>query len=209
VAASREGQVPALAAWEAKNPVQANGAKKATNALDEWAENESIRQWAQTDPPLAEEDLRPYILITRDRRNPFAAASSENAALVERLLSSKLVVAGMSKEIKEYKTDLAIAVFDEIIARIRAEEEYAQMPAGAAGMAELAKAHPTLQPRLLAFAGELPTAKLGTWILGEAGWEMSLANELKPKWKELLTRWAEQGGNTRLQKGARALLPLK
>ena len=150
-----------------------------------------------------------YILITRDRRNPFVAASSENAALVERMLTEKIIVAGMSKEIKAFKPDLAAGLFDEISARIRAKEEYTEMPPGTAGLAELAKAHPIVQQRLPVFPGGVPPGKLGAGILGEAGWHASLSGALQPKWQELLARWGEQSENRGLQKGARALQSIK
>ncbi|MFX3658418.1 MAG: hypothetical protein ACN6I7_04665 [bacterium] len=45
-------------------------------SLPDWPSLEWAKQWAKIDPPLAEYDLRPYLFVTRDRRNVFGAVTS-------------------------------------------------------------------------------------------------------------------------------------
>lgn len=177
----------------------------------ESAVSDEIRVWAKQSPPIAHEDLRPYILITRDRRRSFAAASADNEALLEKLMSgSGLAVAGAGKEIQALSPPAARAVFDEICARIRMYEQYEQLPPGAAGLAALTAAHPELEEPLLAFAEGLPTPKIGPWVLGEAKWGSSIRDTmLHKKWDELVARWSEQTENPALAAAAKGLSSMK
>ena len=44
--------------------------------LPDWPNLEWAKQWAAIEPSLAEHDLRPYVFVTRDRRNVFGAVAS-------------------------------------------------------------------------------------------------------------------------------------
>jgi predicted KAP-like P-loop ATPase len=177
----------------------------------ESAISEEIRMWAKQSPPISGEDLRPYILITRDRRRSFAAASTDHDALIEKLMSgSGLAVAGSNKELQALPAAGARAVFDEICARIRMHEQYEQIPPGAVGLAAIASAHPELEESLLSFAESLPTEKIGPWILAEAKWASAIRDTtLHKKWEELVVRWAEQTENAALSAVAKGLSKLK
>src|SRR3546814_787330 len=63
-------------------------------SLPDWPNLEWAKQWAAIDPPLAENDLRPYVFVTRDRRSVFGAVTSlgELDELVAKLQGSPLQV---------------------------------------------------------------------------------------------------------------------
>lgn len=210
VAASTDGKVELFKDWEQsgekRHPQKQKTQKE--SQLAELADNEEIQSWVRSGPSLSEVDLRPYILITRDRRSLFSAAIVEHQNLLERLLGNKLVVAGASQELRAVPPNVAVALFDEVTRRIKLKEEYADLPDGAVGLTEIVKTHPHLQQRLVDFLSQLPTSRLGPWILGESGWDTALKEPaLRSKWKEQVRAWSEQKGNRRLQKTAQAILP--
>ncbi len=74
---------------EKAKPPPAEAAKKADGA----------KAWGLLEPALANEDLRPYILVTRDQRNPFSVLTSRHAELISRLLGPRLAVSGAVAEV--------------------------------------------------------------------------------------------------------------
>ena len=103
---------------------------------------------------------------------------------------------------------MARELFDELIRRIKQKEEYAALPDGAVGLTELVKTHPDLQQRLIDFVAQLPMRKLGSWALGESGWDAVIKDPIwRSKWKEQIRSWSEQTSNRGLQKAAQAILP--
>lgn len=212
VMSSADGTVELLKALE-KGEGTPDSKRRDKKDASPWeaAIGDDIRLWAKQSPPIANEDLRPYILITRDRRRSFAAASADNEALLEKLMSgSGLMVAGSSKELQALSAPAARAVFDEVCARIRMHEQYEQIPAGATALAALTTAHPELEEPLIAFAENLPTEKIGSWVLGEAKWAGAIRDTmLRKKWDELVVRWAEQTDNPALAAAAKGLSTMK
>src|SRR3546814_9628393 len=45
-------------------------------SLPDWPNLEWAKQWGAIDPPLSENDLRPYVFVTGDRRSGFGAVTS-------------------------------------------------------------------------------------------------------------------------------------
>lgn len=211
VAASGDGKLEWLQDIEREDGKSESKRKgKRKSSLSEWDDSPEIRAWAKLDPPLGDEDLRPYILITRDRRNVFAGAGAEHEALLQKLSGGKLAVAGVSNEVKGLRPEVAAALFDELCARIRAREQYESLPEGAVGLGELAKTHQSLQKRLVEFAAELPIGVVGPWVLGDSGWDSALKDvEARRAWSELLKKWAEQGQNRPLAAAAAGVAALR
>jgi predicted KAP-like P-loop ATPase len=211
VMSSADGTVELLKPLEKGEDTPVRRGEKKDASTWESAISDDIRVWAKQSPPVAKEDLRPYILITRDRRRSFTAASADNEALLEKLMSgSGLAVAGATKEIQALSAPAARAVFDEICARIRMHEQYEQLPSGATGLAALTTAHPELEGPLLAFAESLPTENIGSWVLGEAKWGNAIRDTLlHKKWDELVLRWTEQTDNPALAAAAKGLSSMK
>src|SRR3546814_4322019 len=75
-------------------------------SLPDWPNLEWAKQWAAIDPPLAENDLRPYVFVTRDRRSVFGAVTSlgELDELVAKLQGSPLQVKQAAVERSEEHT---------------------------------------------------------------------------------------------------------
>ena len=186
--------------------LSANGKGKESNppaSPPDWPNLEWAKQWAAIDPPLAEHDLRPYVFVTRDRRSVFGAVTSlgELDELVVKLRGSPLQVRQASTEVARLQTMEAEQVFDALLAGVRDAEDLAQEPAGARGLAEIARHHKFLQPSLLAFLRDLPVSKLGPWAI--AGWAGTFSEaDVRSGFDSLLDEWGTQDENRPLKAAA-------
>ncbi|MDE0113805.1 MAG: P-loop NTPase fold protein [Albidovulum sp.] len=179
-------------------------------SLPEWPNLEWAKQWAAIEPQLAEHDLRPYVFVTRDRRNVFGAVTSlgELDELVIKLQGSPLQVKQASKEVARLRTLEAEQVFDALLAKIRDTGDLAEEPAGARGLAEVSRQHPFLQRSLLAFLKDLPVSKLGPWVV--IGWAGTFVEtDVKAEFDVVLAKWAQQDENKPLQTAANGAIKLK
>ena len=72
----------------------ADGESNQSVVLSEWLASPAIRTWARIKPELGGVDLRPYLFVTKDRKDYFGAASilGHLHAVVEQLLGPKLSV---------------------------------------------------------------------------------------------------------------------
>jgi hypothetical protein len=122
-----------------------------TPVVAEWLSSPQIRAWAQIKPALGGVDLRPYLFVSKDRKDYFGAASALGhlAAVVDKLLGPKLAVQGLDADLKNLAALEAARVFETLRGRIMGEASFSSEPPGVAGMAVLVKAHPgpTIQPR--------------------------------------------------------------
>ncbi|VVT24540.1 Qat anti-phage system ATPase QatA [Rhizobium sp. EC-SD404] len=194
---------------ETKSADEKTQAPSETPSLPDWPNLEWAKQWAAIDPPLAENDLRPYVFVTRDRRSVFGAVTSlgELEELIVKLQGSSLQVKQAAAEVARLQTIEAEQVFDALRAKIRDAENLSQEPPGVKGLAEVARQHPFLQRPLLSFLQDLPVSKLGPWVV--SGWvsvfsEVDVVSDMAVT----LRGWAEQEENRKLKAAAGAAMKL-
>lgn len=173
-----------------------------TDGRETWTTQPAVKQWATNGQRMAAIDLRPYMMLTRDRRLQFSVASSKLDELVGSLSSgSPAVITRLADDVKQLRIEDAQAVFDKLAANIRAADDYKNLPQGGLGMGLLAKHHVPLQRSLVAFARDLPVDRVGTWIIGESKWSSSLTEAgAKHEWSELEKTWTSQSQNKQLSK---------
>jgi hypothetical protein len=84
--------------------------------LAEWMSSQPILAWAKVDPPLANVDLRPYLFVTKDRKDYFGAgvALGHLAPIVEKLLGPKLAVQRLEPELKALAPPEAAQIFEAL-----------------------------------------------------------------------------------------------
>ncbi|WP_160011201.1 Qat anti-phage system ATPase QatA [Rhizobium sp. 18055] len=163
--------------------------------LGEWLSSPVIKAWAMVPTMIGDEDLRPYLFVAKDRKDYFGAASvlGHLAAVVEQLFGGKFVVQGLEADLKRLAPPEAAQVFEAVRGRIVGADAFDTEPAGAAGLAVLIKAHPTLQGQLLDFLDALPRDRLGPWVCG--GWEGVIKDgEAVQRYDRLLQTWGKDGG---------------
>ena len=184
-----------------------DGAKKTSTAdnpvVAAWLGSETIVTWGALPPKLADDDLRPYLFVAKDKKDYFGASSvlGKLADVVERLMGQTLAVRSVANETKLIAPPEASAVFDELRLRILGKDSYGTKPAGIEGMVALVEAHPHLEANLLDFLDTLPAAKLGVWAAG--GWDACIRDvDSKARLRVILEKWA-QSGSTVLKAAAR------
>lgn len=179
------------------------------NSLPDWPNIEWAKQWAAIEPQLAEIDLRPYFFVTRDRRSVYGSVTSlgELDDLVTKLLGSSLQVKQVASDIERLETIEAERMFEILRKKIRDCEDLLEEPAGARGLAELARHHPILRSSLLSFLADLPISKLGPWIV--TGWSGLFDDaKLESEFAQLIEGWKQQDQNDKLSAAANAVTKL-
>ena len=164
---------------------------KESPTLAEWKAADAIRTWANLPPEIGKLDLRPYLFVTKDRKDYFGSASALGrlAAVVEKLLGPKLQVQGFEGELKELVPAEAAQVFEALRGRIVGGDSFDTEPPGVAGLGVLVRAHPALQGNLLDLLEALPGDRCGPWVAG--GWEAIIKDaNATARFDKLLERWS-------------------
>lgn len=169
--------------------------KSAESALlSEWLSSPAIKAWAAVPTALGNEDLRPYLFVTKDRKDYFGAASvlGHLSAVVDQLFGGKFAVQGLEADLKRLAPPEAAQVFEAMRGRIVGGDSFDTEPSGAAGLEVLVKAHPMLQESLINFLEALPRDRLGPWVC--SGWEGVLKDQdSAQRFDRLLQAWSKDG----------------
>ena len=227
-ARDKDGTCPDLAALEvaaseARKSTKPTSARKSSSddedgtddgaILTEWKASDAIAAWARLSPPLAGVDLRPYLFVSKDRKDYFGATSvlGHLAAVVEKLMGPKMVVQALEGDLKRLVPAEAGQVFEELRGRIIGSDKFETTPTGVEGMTVLVRAHPQLQSSLLDFLEALPADRCGTWPA--AGFDAVIKDaDNTARYEKLLVRWQSSkspglkttaGTALRTRKGAR------
>jgi predicted KAP-like P-loop ATPase len=173
----------------------------------EWKASEAIVAWAKLTPALGGIDLRPYLFVTKDRKDYFGATSvlGRLASVVEKLLGPKLTVQALEPELKQLVPAEAGQVFEALRSRIMSSDSFETAPSGIDGMGVLVRAQPSLQGNLVDMLEALPSGRCGPWPA--QGWTgVITTTESKGRLEALLKRWSEAEGASVLKTTAAAAL---
>jgi len=175
----------------------------------EWELNGDLKKWAVIEPRLSEVDLRPYLFVTKDKRDYFGAVTTLGHldSVVEQLFGKKLLVQQLEPDLKKITVAEAQQVFNAVRSRILNNSDFLQEPDGMAGIAVLVRAQPELQETLVDFLEGLPIQNLGAWVL--VGWDTSLkSSRVKSRFNSLVKRWAESDSSSFLKTAAQSNLKI-
>ena len=181
-----------------------------TGPLAEWLGADWVKAWARVKPSLAATDLRPYLFVAKDRKNYFGAVSvlGHLESVVDRLLGPKMAVQGFESELRLLKPPEADSVFEALRGRIVSAGALQDEPDGIQGIMVLAKAHPSLEGRIVDFLEALPTDRLGAWAV--LGWENVIRDaNVRARLEALLTNWSTNAKNMFLKGAAGQALKMK
>ena len=130
--------------------------------LIEWLSSQPICAWARVEPALAAVDLRPYLFITKDRKDYFGplTALGHLSAVVNKLLGPRYAVQKLDAELQQLVAAETVQVFDALRSRIMAGDVFETEPPGIAGLTALVKVHQPLQNNLLDFLEILAAGSL-------------------------------------------------
>lgn len=193
---------------EPKSQKPAEPAAEPDNAvLTEWKASETMRDWSRLSPKLTGLDLRPYLFVTKDKKDYFGPVSvlGHLAGVVEKLFGGKMTVHGYEAELKQLVQPEAEKVFEAVRSQIMSTGAFDTKPAGVEGLTILVKAQPGLQSRLMDFLEALPGGKCGPWAV--SGWQGVIKDtECAARLTKLLEDWSKCTGNPGLKASAAAAL---
>lgn len=221
-AAHPKGYCEDLAAFEKSVKESEDNAKKARPDKDavsddlhenpvvaEWLLSPSVQAWFKVGPTLTNVDLRPYLFVTKDRKDYFGAVSALGhlLAVVEKLLGPKLSVQAQEADLKRLASPEAAQIFEAIRQRILGAGAFDREPAGMAGLMVLVRAQPNLQNSLVDLLGNLPSEKCGAWIV--SGWQNVITEAAaSARLTKLIEDWATSK-NTVLKTAASGALKVR
>lgn len=171
--------------------------------FSEWKASESILTWARVQPPLGEIDFRPYLFVTKDKKDYFGPASvlGHLSKVAEKLFGPKFTVQALESELKQLAQPEAEKIFEAIRTKIMSGDSFGTQPAGIDGLVVLVKAQPSLQGRLLDFLYALPSERCGAWVVG--GWKGVLKDaDVASRFDRLVDGWSKFTKNPMLQLAA-------
>lgn len=178
--------------------------------LSEWKSSQLIVAWARVQPALAKVDLRPYLFVTKDKKDYFGPASALGhlAKVAEKLFGSKLAVQALELDLKQLAQPEAESLFEAVRTKIMSGDNFDTQPLGVDGMAVLVKAQPHLQGKLLDFLDALPVSRCGPWVVG--GWQSAIKDAAAiARYDKLLEGWSKSTSSSMLKHAADAAIKTK
>lgn len=175
--------------------------------LTEWKSSEMISDWARLSPKLSGLDLRPYLFVTKDKKDYFGPVSvlGHLAEVVEKLFGGKMTVQSYESELKQLVQPEAEKVFEAVRSKIMSTATFDIKPSGVDGLTVLVKAQPDLQGQLMDFLEALPNEKCGPWAV--SGWQSVIKDtECVARLTTLLGNWSKITTNISLKIAAEAAL---
>jgi predicted KAP-like P-loop ATPase len=175
--------------------------------LAEWKSSETICDWACLSPKLSVIDLRPYLFVTKDKKDYFGPVSvlGHLAGVVEKLFGGKMTVQSYEAELKQLVQPEAEKVFEAVRTKIMSTGAFDTKPPGIDGLVVLVKAQPGLQTRLMDYLEALPSGKCGPWAV--SGWQGVIKDvECTARLTKLLGDWSKATNNPGLKASAEAAL---
>jgi hypothetical protein len=185
-----------------KKPVRGEKSAAATPGDDaaKWLTEEWVLKWLKIDPPLAAEDLRPYVFVARDKRLLAGIAeTSALDALIELLTSqSDVAVRSAEQQVRGLQPADAAQLFAALQERVLRQGTFLTEPPGFKGLMLVAKHHPQHQSQLLGMLASTADSTIGFWVA--KGWNDVITDPAaKGQLHALLQRWASQNDNDRLK----------
>ena len=177
---------------EDKKQVKESSPASETPMFTEWKASDVVCDWARLTPALADVDLRPYLFVTKDKKDYFGPVSvlGHLAGVVDKLFGGKMTVQGYETELKQLAQPEADKVYEAVRSRIMSTGAFDTKPDGIDGLIVLVKAQPSLQGPLLDFLEALPREKCGAWVVG--GWQGVVKDtECSARLLKLLGKWSK------------------
>lgn len=197
-----------IPADDGKGKKALDAAASSDNAVvAEWKASDAVCDWAHLSPKLSGIDLRPYLFVTKDKKDYFGPVSALGhlVGVVEKLFGGKMTVQGYEAELKQLVQPEADKVFEAVRAQIMSTGAFETKPAGVDGLTILVKAQPSLQSRLMDFLEALPSGRCGPWAV--SGWQSVIKDaESSARLSKLLGDWNKLTNNAGLKAAAEAAL---
>lgn len=161
----------------------------------EWLANESLCNWANSDPLLGNVDLRPYYFASKEKQDYFfnQVKSEKLRFIIDGLMSSSVYyIASINDKIEGLTNEEAKYVFDIVSQKILGQGDGAKKPNGIDGIIMLVKFHKELQNDLIGLIASFKMDRVGAWIC--SGWDKCIVDGAeKSKLAEYYTLLSKNG----------------
>lgn len=159
-----------------------------------WEPDEWARGWAKLDPPLAREDLRPYLFITRDKKAFLAGVDTAGnlQELVDSLMGDDMAVALSESAVQKLSEPEAQKIVQLIEAKVIESGQLKKQPKGILGLKQLVRHQTSTRPRVLRLLEAFDASKLGPWASNLLD-DLTKYDELTFACIKLRDRWRESG----------------
>jgi predicted KAP-like P-loop ATPase len=173
--------------------------------LAEWQQDSHLATWAKVNPPLFDEDLRPYIFVTRDRKQSIFGygVAGHLSALIEKLCGNEYTVAAAKSEVVALSAKDAMDVAQNLKATAQASGDSKTKPRGVEGLELVCANKPETRSVLLNLLQNIDPAQLGGWawpVLKSLGEDPAL----KAATVSLEQTWSSKG-NEKLKAAIKAM----
>ncbi len=164
--------------------------------LPVWLSDSWVQEWLRSDPPLASEDLRPYVFFARDHLGPLGATVQRMSPAAQQLLADLFQASQAARNIALKKAQSlapadAASVFEALADRARQDEDPSLETSAFARLCDWSEARPELFAQLLTFLPSMPTASLPMTIVPRLEALSGTDRERLRQSKPLVEAWAK------------------
>lgn len=178
-------------ARKAKKPTKA----EPTTEIPDWLADPVLREWINSDPPLADEDMRPYFYFSRDTLGPLASIIQRMSPLAQEILTAlfqpgKAQLSLTLKRAAELGPGDASALFQAIGDRARTEDDPGREESALWRILDWAAARRELFGQAMTLLADLPEEELPVSLpprvraLSKSAEEQALAKRVLEKWSK-------------------------
>ncbi|WP_025141530.1 P-loop NTPase fold protein [Pedobacter jeongneungensis] len=161
--------------------------------LDDTALNPAMVKWNKLEPSLKDEDLRPYIFISKEKAISFDKENLLSQTVVSMLkqlgTGSLMELNAAERELQQIGQQDANLIFDKLIENAKKLERLTSQPNEVKGLYRVIKIFPNLEIKFLDFLATRPATSLGPWAITESNFITTAAKE---RFNELLETWKVQ-----------------
>ncbi|SPD75138.1 putative P-loop ATPase [uncultured Desulfobacterium sp.] len=138
--------------------------------IDAWLQDQWVLQWAETEPSLAEIDLRPYYYFSREKLTDLSGSakrlSPEAQNIIRKLFSKSEAVRGNAfRQATSLNQADAAAVLDELFEKSRNSENNSDENSSLGLAVNWVFERNELGAELIAFINALPDSDLPIWVV--------------------------------------------
>jgi hypothetical protein len=172
------------------------------------AKDASWLAWLSIEPVLGNEDLRPYIFISKEKAIGFETDTllPENLHRILQMLISHASISlnKAEKDLVDITPKDRMLLFDKLEIESRSASDYNNIPPSIEGLLRIINVDQSLELRLVKLMESFPSSGLGPWVVTEFSGLKDA--EAKAKFRQLLQKWEKQVQNGRLKQIASQFL---
>jgi hypothetical protein len=170
--------------------------------LPMWLSDSWTRDWLESEPTLADVDLRPYYYFSRDTLGQVGVIMPRLSPLSQMIITelfdqSEAIRKNAVAKGKDLKPDEAVSVFEALTERVRQEEDHNDERSAFRRCFDWATIRPELLTQLLTFIESLPVTSLPVYsVLSILG--LPDTDDKRRFAKRIVEKWATQTENPKL-----------